>query len=108
MEQWPDAINMLSDVTLLEADFRNFASEQKILKRMFYFHQYSAVYIIKNLYKLYLDFLPDSPSNDESPNIEINDVNSFWIIVQTATNSIFLSSVILRFAIAFYSVSPNT
>ena len=84
MDQSPDATNLLRDVTLLEAEFRDFAFEQKILKGMFCFHRYDAVYIIEKLYELYLDFLSDSPSDDGAPNIEINDVNSFWIAVRLA------------------------
>ena len=81
MEQSPDAINTLRYVILLEADFWHFAFEQRILKGVLFFYQYNAVYNLENLYELYLDFLPDLPSDDESSNIEINDVISFWIIV---------------------------
>ncbi|CDS43182.1 55 kDa erythrocyte membrane protein [Echinococcus multilocularis] len=57
MDQSLDGRNILKDVKILEADIADFSARQKLLK--------------EKLYELFVDFLPNTPSEDEQEEVRI-------------------------------------
>lgn len=55
MDQSLDGRNILKDVKILEADIADFSARQKLLK--------------EELYELFVDFLPNTPSEDEQEEV---------------------------------------
>nr|CDS23157.1 55 kDa erythrocyte membrane protein [Echinococcus granulosus] len=57
MDQSLDGRNILKDVKILEADIADFSARQKLLK--------------EELYELFVDFLPNTPSEDKQEEVRI-------------------------------------